>query len=278
MRYRALIAALLAFCLSAVLTACSEGPASATSTEGLTYEQIRGTGLANTCPQLEDTARGSIAVDPSKTYSITGLCLQPTTYFVREESSNKRREAEFVPAKVMTRYTSSIDAVSGTLKANSDGSLTFKEEDGLDFQAITVQLPGGERVPFLFTIKSLVATTEPGSSSITSATDFKGEFRVPSYRTSNFLDPKGRGLTTGYDNAVALPASADSEELRKENVKRFQLDKGSISLQVAKIDNATGEIAGTFESDQPSETDMGSREPSEVKIRGIFYAKVAPAA
>ncbi|MBD2078566.1 photosystem II manganese-stabilizing polypeptide [Leptolyngbya sp. FACHB-17] len=275
MRYRALIVTLLAFCLS-VLTACSD--ATATSTEGLTYEQIRGTGLANSCPQIEETSRGSIAIENGKSYSITGLCLQPTTYFVKEELGNKRREAEFVPAKVMTRYTSSIDAVSGTLTANPDGSLTFVEEDGLDFQAITVQLPGGERVPFLFTIKGLVATTAPGSSTINTSTDFTGNFRVPSYRTSNFLDPKGRGLTTGYDNAVALPASADSEELRKENVKRFQLDKGAISLQVAKIDSATGEIAGTFESEQPSETDMGSREASEVKIRGLFYARVAPAA
>ncbi|MBD1846043.1 photosystem II manganese-stabilizing polypeptide [Cyanobacteria bacterium FACHB-63] len=275
MRYRALIVTLLAFCLS-VLTACSD--ATATSTEGLTYEQIRGTGLANSCPQIEETSRGSIAIEAGKSYSITGLCLQPTTYFVKEELVNKRREAEFVPAKVMTRYTSSIDAVSGTLTANPDGSLTFVEEDGLDFQAITVQLPGGERIPFLFTIKGLVATTAPGSSTINTSTDFIGNFRVPSYRTSNFLDPKGRGLTTGYDNAVALPASADSEELRKENVKRFQLDKGAISLQVAKIDSATGEIAGTFESEQPSETDMGSREASEVKIRGLFYARVAPAA
>lgn len=275
MRYRALIVTLLAFCLS-VLTACSD--ATATSTEGLTYEQIRGTGLANSCPQIEETSRGSIAIEAGKSYSITGLCLQPTTYFVKEELVNKRREAEFVPAKVMTRYTSSIDEVSGTLTANPDGSLTFVEEDGLDFQAITVQLPGGERIPFLFTIKGLVATTAPGSSTINTSTDFIGNFRVPSYRTSNFLDPKGRGLTTGYDNAVALPASADSEELRKENVKRFQLDKGAISLQVAKIDSATGEIAGTFESEQPSETDMGSREASEVKIRGLFYARVAPAA
>ncbi|MGG6269652.1 photosystem II manganese-stabilizing polypeptide [Leptolyngbya sp. AN03gr2] len=272
MRYRAFFVTLLAFCLS-VLTACSEP---AQSAEGLTYEQIRGTGLANSCPQIEETSRGSIAIENGKTYSITGLCLQPTTYFVKEESANKRREAEFVPAKVMTRYTSSIDAVSGTLTANSDGSLTFKEEDGLDFQAITVQLPGGERVPFLFTIKGLEATTAPGSTSINTSTDFIGQFRVPSYRTSNFLDPKGRGLTTGYDNAVALPASADSEELKKENVKRFQLDKGTISLQVAKIDSTSGEIAGTFESEQPSETDMGSREASDVKIRGLFYARVAP--
>ncbi len=272
MRYRALLITLLALCLS-VLTACSEAPAA--STEALTYDQIRGTGLANSCPQLEETSRGAIALDSSKPYSITSLCLQPTSFFVKEESANKRKEAEFVPTKVMTRYTSSIDAVSGSLKLNSDGSLTFKEEDGLDFQAITVQLPGGERIPFLFTIKGLVANSQPGQSSITTSTDLVGEFRVPSYRTSNFLDPKGRGLTTGYDNAVALPSQADSEELRKENVKQFQLDKGKIALSVAKIDSSTGEIAGTFESEQPSDTDMGSRIASDVKIRGLFYARVA---
>jgi photosystem II oxygen-evolving enhancer protein 1 len=275
MRYRALIVTLLALCLS-VLTACSEAPAA--STEALTYDQIRGTGLANSCPQLEETSRGAIALDSSKSYDMTSLCLQPTSFFVKEESANKRKEAEYVPTKVMTRYTSSIDAVSGSLKLNSDGSLTFKEEDGLDFQAITVQLPGGERIPFLFTIKGLVANSQPGQNNITTSTDLVGEFRVPSYRTSNFLDPKGRGLTTGYDNAVALPSQADSEELRKENVKQFQLDKGKIALSVAKIDSSTGEIAGTFESEQPSDTDMGSRIASDVKIRGLFYARVAPAA
>ncbi len=272
MRYRALIVTFMAFCLS-VLTACSEAPA--TSTEGLTYEQIRNTGLANSCPQLEETSRGSITLENGKTYSMTNLCLQPTSFSVKEESTNQRREAEFVPAKVMTRYTSSIDAVSGSVKVNGDGSLTFKEEDGLDFQAITVQMPGGERVPFLFTIKGLQATTEPSNGTINASTDFKGEFRVPSYRTSNFLDPKGRGLTTGYDNAVGLPGSADSEELLKENVKQFQLDKGNISLQVAKIDATTNEIAGTFESLQPSETDMGSHAASDVRIRGLFYARLA---
>ncbi|HEY9655259.1 MAG TPA: photosystem II manganese-stabilizing polypeptide, partial [Crinalium sp.] len=100
----------------------------------------------------------------------------------------------------------------------------------------------------------------------------------PSYRTANFLDPKGRGLTAGYGNAVGLPAQGDAEELAKENTKQFQLDKGRISLQVAKIDNVTGEIAGTFESEQPSETDMGSKKASDVRISGLFYARVEPAA
>jgi hypothetical protein len=30
----------------------------------------------------------------------------------------------------------------------SDGSVNFKEEDGIDYAAVTVQLPGGERVLF----------------------------------------------------------------------------------------------------------------------------------
>ena len=270
MRYRGLVVALLAICFS-FLTACTDSPAQ--SRETLTYEQIRGTGLANSCPQVAETSRGSIPVESGKAYSLTSLCLQPTSFLVKEEGT-KRQAAEYVSTKLMTRYTSTIDAVQGKLNLNSDGSLTFVEEDGLDFQAITVQLPGGERVPFLFTIKSLVATTDPGQTTINASTDFVGEFRVPSYRTSNFLDPKGRGLTAGYDNAVALPSRADDEELLRENLKQFQLDSGKIFLQVSKVDGSTGELVGSFESIQPSETDMGSREPSEVKIRGTFYGRI----
>ncbi|MBF1999122.1 MAG: photosystem II manganese-stabilizing polypeptide [Synechococcales cyanobacterium C42_A2020_086] len=273
MRYRALIVALLALCLG-FLTACSEGPANATTE--LTYEQIRGTGLANTCPKLDDTSRGSIPLERGKTYVLKELCMEPTSFFVKEESTNKRREPEFIAGKPMTRLTSSLDQVSGKLKVESDGSLTFIEEEGFDFQPITVKLPNGELVPFLFTIKGLVAKSQPGLEGINTSTDFEGEYRVPSYRTSNFLDPKGRGLTTGYDNAVALPSRADDEELLKENLKRFETGKGRVSLQVAKVNNATGEIAGTFVSLQPSDTDMGGKEPLDVKIRGLFYARVEP--
>ncbi|ALF55004.1 Photosystem II manganese-stabilizing polypeptide [Nostoc piscinale CENA21] len=274
MRYRALIVAFLALCLG-LLTACSDAP-EASVREVLTYEQIRGTGLANKCPQLTETSRGSIPLDSSQSYAIKELCLEPTNFFVKEEPANKRQVAEFVTGKLLTRYTSTIDQVQGPLKFNSDGSLTFVEEDGLDFQAITVQLPGGERVPFLFTIKNLVAQTQPSLTSINTSTDFEGEFKVPSYRGAAFLDPKGRGIVTGYDNAVALPAQADDEELTRANVKRADILKGKISLQVAKVDSSSGEIAGTFESEQPSDTDLGAGEPKEVKIRGLFYARVEP--
>ena len=274
MRYRALIVSFLALCFG-LLTACSDGPANATT--ALTYEEVRGTGLANTCPQLENTRRGSIPLEQGQEYVITELCMEPTNFFVKEESLNKRKEAEFIAGKPMTRMTSSLDQVKGNLKVEADGSLTFQEQEGFDFQAVTVKMPSGELVPFLFTVKGLVATSAGGFDGINTSTDFEGEFRVPSYRTSNFLDPKGRGLTAGYDNAVALPSRADSEELLKDNLKRFDTGKGRVSLQVAKINSTTGEIAGTFESIQPSDTDMGGKEPLDVKIRGLFYARVEPA-
>lgn len=273
MRYRAFVAAFLALCLG-FLTACSEAPDVADGP--LTYEQIRGTGLANKCPQLGEVSRGSIPIEGDGSFVIRELCLEPTSYFVKEESTNKRQESRFIAGKALTRRTSTIDQVSGKLKAEPDGSVTFVEEGGFDFQAITVLLPGGEQVPFLFTIKGLVAKSQPGLGAINTSSDLEGTFRVPSYRTSNFLDPKGRGLTTGYDNAVALPARADSEEIRRENVKSFETGEGHISLQVAKVDGYTGEIAGTFESEQPSDTDMGTDEALDVKIRGLFYARVEP--
>jgi photosystem II oxygen-evolving enhancer protein 1 len=277
MKYRALIVAFFALCLSLITACSSDAPSADGGRDLLTYEEIRGTGLANKCPQLIQTSRGVIPIDPNQSYTIKELCLEPTQFFVKEEPANKRQKAEFVAGKLLTRYTSTIDQVQGGLKVNPDSSLTFAEADGLDFQAITVQLPGGERVPFLFTIKDLVAQSQPNQSSITTSTDLKGTFKVPSYRGSAFLDPKGRGIVSGYDNAVALPAQADDEELTRTNVKRADILKGNISLQVAKIDSDTGEIAGTFESIQPSDTDLGAGEPKEVKIRGIFHGRVTTA-
>ncbi len=272
MRYRALITTVLAMVLALTVWG-----GAATADNSLTYDQIRGTGLANNCPTVDQFSRQAITIDPNKSYRLTALCLQPTSFFVKEEANRKRQSPEFLPSKLMTRFTSSIDAVEGTLTNNNDGSLTFTEKDGIDFQAVTVKLPGGELVPLLFTVKNLVATSDPSLTAITTSTDFSGHFTVPSYRTSAFLDPKGRGLTAGYDNAVALPAQADDSELIKENVKRFDVGAGSITLQVARVNSSTGEIAGTFESLQPSDTDMGSKQPREVKIQGLFYGRVEAA-
>ena len=47
--------------------------------------------------------------------------------------------------------------ISGKFNVDGSGNVDFKEEDGIDYAPVTVQLPGGERVPFLFTIKELQA-------------------------------------------------------------------------------------------------------------------------
>jgi photosystem II oxygen-evolving enhancer protein 1 len=274
MKYRALIVALIALCWSVLITACSSETMSGTTS--LSYSDVKGTGLANNCPTLAETSRGSIPLQTGGDYRLTNICLQPTNYFVKEESTNKRGKAHFVPGKVLTRLTSSIEQVSGSLKVNSDGSLTFTEDDGIDFQAITVLLPGGEEVPFLFTIKQLVAQSQPGVGGLNASVDFKGPFNVPSYRSGTFLDPKGRGLATGYDNAVALPAQADGSKLVRTNVKLAdtKLKAGKISLQITKVNADTGEIAGIFESVQPSDTDLGAKEAVDVKIQGQFYGRL----
>jgi photosystem II oxygen-evolving enhancer protein 1 len=275
MKFRGLVAALLAICIG-LLTACSEAPASATT--ALTYEDIRGTGLANNCPVIDDTSRGSIPLDAGKGYQFVDMCIQPTNIFVKEEPLNKRQEAEFVAGKVMTRATSSLDQIKGPVTLSDDRTLTFKEEDGIDFQAVTVKMPGGELVPFLFTVKELVASSQPGVQSITTSTDFAGEFKVPSYRGSVFLDPKGRGVASGYTDANALQAENVDRAGNRKNTKRAESRKGKINFEVAKVNSATGEIAGIFESEQPSDTDLGALDPKEVKIRGLFYARLEPKA
>merc|ERR1712003_249689 len=207
--------------------------------QALTYLQVKGSGLANTCPVLDDGVSDLKSLKAGD-YNISKFCLEPTSFEVKEEAISKGKDSDFVPTKLMTRLTYTLDEISGKFKVGSDGSVELKEEDGIDYAATTVQLPGGERVPFLFTIKELVAK---GNLS-----QFGGDFIVPSYRGSSFLDPKGRGATTGYDTAVALPAAGDAEELEKENSKSTKVLKGSIVFSTASVNQETGEIAGVFES------------------------------
>jgi photosystem II oxygen-evolving enhancer protein 1 len=233
--------------------------------QGLTYLQVKGSGLANTCPVIEagTTNLGEI---PSGNYTFDKFCLEPTSFKVKEESQFKGKGAEFADTRLMTRLTYTLEQMSGKMSI-SGGSVKFVEEDGIDYAPVTVQLAGGERVPFLFTVKELNASG--------SLDNFGGEFKVPSYRGSSFLDPKGRGASTGYDTAVALPAAGDDEEFEKENLKSAAGSKGTMVLSTAKYDASTGEIAGVFESIQPSDTDLGAKAPKDVKITGLWYARLS---
>merc|ERR1712115_460621 len=121
------------------------------------------------------------------------------------------------------------------------------------------------------TVKNLVAKSDTDAASgISTKTKFAGGFTVPSYRTGLFLDPKGRGTTTGYDQAVALPAlqAGGDESLFKENNKKFDVGRGSIELKVTDVNDELGEIGGVFVHKQPSDTDLGSKAPKEVLLKG----------
>jgi photosystem II oxygen-evolving enhancer protein 1 len=270
MRFRPLLALVLALCLTLV-TACSGGAKAVDRTQ-LTYDEIHNTGLANDCPTLPESARGSIALDPGATYQLREICMHPAEVSVKGEPANKRQEARFVPGKILTRFTTSLDQVYGDLNVTGD-TLSFKEQGGLDFQLITVLLPGGEEVPFVFSSKELQATAD--GAAISTSTDFNGTYRVPSYRTSNFLDPKARGLTTGVEYAQGLVGlNADNEEIARENIKRYVEGTGSMELSITRVDPSSGEFAGVFTALQPSDTDMGSKDPLDVKITGELYGRL----
>ena len=267
----------------------------------LTYAQVRGSGLANRCPTVESNGTEVPVQAGSK---LINVCFEPKSFAVETETDNGK---EFVTTKLVTRQTYSLAFVEGTLDPNP---ITFKEQDGMDFAATTVKLPDGEYVPFLFTVKELVAKGD--GSSFKPGFTWGGEFSVPSYRTGGFLDPKARGMNLGYDQVVALPAmQADGkggqDEIFKETNKVFDVGRGAIEMEVNKagflmfgflpsssftssaessksfllilqcvchrffqVNQELGEIGGVFVSKQPSDTDMGAKEPKTDGGKGVF--------
>merc|ERR1719486_681331 len=252
----------------------SAGPFTQSEIASLTYEQIKGTGLANTCPRVESPSESAKISISGGNYKLKNFCLEPTSFQVLEEKLTKQGlVTEPVNTKVTTRQTYTLTGMEGTLSSEG-GKLTFREQDGIDYAPSTVQMPGGERVPFLFTVKQLVATAD--TNGIDGTTKFSGKFKVPSYRTGLFLDPKGRGTTTGYDQAVALPAmqAGGDDQLFKENNKKFIVDEGSIDFKVTSINSELGEVGGVFVQQQPSDTDLRSKTPKQVLLKGVWFGTV----
>jgi len=238
----------------------------------LSYLQVKGTGLANRCAEVI----GEGTITPKSGQKIVDMCIEPKAWAVEEEVGKAgKTEKKFVNSKVMTRQTYTLEGIEGTLSTEG-GNIVFKEQEGIDYAPTTVQLPGGERVPFLFSVKELVATGNGGS--FKPGFQMGGETNTPSYRTGLFLDPKGRGGTTGYDMAVALPGLQSGEEgddeLFGENNKTFDITQGRIEMEVNKVNEEESEIGGVYVATQLSDTDMGSKVPKKILTKGIFYAKV----
>jgi len=125
-------------------------------------------------------------------------------------------------------------------------------------------------------VKNLVAKSDVATTEINPGLKLSGGFKVPSYRTGLFLDPKGRGTTTGYDQAVALPAmqAGGDEAMFKENNKKFDVLDGAIELKVTAVNSELGEIGGVFVHKQPSDTDLGSKVPKDLLLKGNWFATV----
>jgi photosystem II oxygen-evolving enhancer protein 1 len=261
---------------AATLVAATQPTFAITSEERaqLSYLQVKGTGLANRC----STVKGTESIGVKAGQKMVDMCLEPKAFFVEETVNDKKGDTktDFVATKLMTRQTYTLDGISGSF-GNDGNKLTFKEEDGIDYAATTVQLPGGERVPFLFTVKDLVAKGANDGNSLKPGFEFGGNFKVPSYRTGLFLDPKGRGMSTGYDMAQALPAYQSGVEeggATEENNKVFDVLGGSIEFEVQNVNLAESEISGVFVSAQPSDTDMGAKEPRKLLMKGTFYGRI----
>jgi len=256
--------------LASVVAPLSASAITSEQFEQLTYEQVKGSGLANRCPTVE--MEGSRIKVPGGA-RMKKMCFEPKSFAVEAETKSGKK---FVNTRLVTRQTYTLEQIEGPLKSDG-GNLTFIEEDGIDFAASTVQLPNGERVPFLFTMKKLVA--KGSGSEFKPGFTWGGEYEVPSYRTGGFLDPKGRGMYSGYDQAVALPAlQADGregqDELFKESNKVFDIGKGAIEMEVNKVNERLNEIGGVFVTKFPSDTDMGAKAPKTMLLKGIFYGKV----
>mmetsp|Transcript_15067 Transcript_15067/g.28344 ORF Transcript_15067/g.28344 Transcript_15067/m.28344 type:complete len:281 (+) Transcript_15067:1-843(+) len=239
----------------------------------LSYLQVKGTGLAGHCAEVV----GEDSIKPLAGSKLIDMCVEPKAFAIEEEvgGKNGKTERKFVKAKALTRQTYTLDLMEGPLTVDG-GSISFKETEGMDYAATTLKLPGGQDIPMLFTVKDLVAkgngvTFKPGYQ-------MTGEFQTPSYRTGLFLDPKGRGGTTGYDTAVAFQALQTSEEgdaiLYNENNKVFQITPGRIEMEINKVNAEESEIGGVFVSTQLADSDMGAHVPKKVLVKGVFYAKV----
>jgi photosystem II oxygen-evolving enhancer protein 1 len=125
----------------------------------------------------------------------------------------------------------------------------------------------------VFSVKDMVAD---GGKSIAPGAEFSGKTLTPSYRTGDFLDPKSRAKDTGVEYAQGLIAlGGDDEDLQRETIKRDLTGEGVITLSIENVDSATNEFAGSFVALQPSDNDLGSRDPVDVKITGNIYGRKA---
>jgi photosystem II oxygen-evolving enhancer protein 1 len=98
--------------------------------------------------------------------------MHPAEVYVKGEPANKRQEAQFVPGKILTRFTTSLDQVYGDLDVDRVTRPQLQEAGGH-------RLPAGHRAAarwrggsvLRFSSKELDATAD--GAAITTSTDFE---------------------------------------------------------------------------------------------------------
>lgn len=120
--------AALAAVFAATVATDSAHALSKSDYNSLTYDQIKGTGLANKCPSISGT--GSINIG-GKLNKFDEMCLEPQEFFVIETTTNKKGQVttEEIPGKMMTRQTYTLYGVEGDA-VSEGGKVTLKEKDG----------------------------------------------------------------------------------------------------------------------------------------------------
>merc|ERR1719443_1075241 len=116
----------------AVAVGIAASPAQAltqSEVDQLSYLQVKGTGLANRCPEV----KGEDTITPKSGQKLVEMCIEPKAWAVEEEVGKGGKTAKkFVNSKVMTRQTYTLDGIEGTL-SNSGGSIVFSEKEGIDY-------------------------------------------------------------------------------------------------------------------------------------------------
>ena len=120
--------------------------------QGMTYREVKGSGIANTCPIIESGSSDVKGAVKAGNYKMENFCIEPTSFKVKSGTGLKSEGGDtsgFSKTSLITRLTYTLDAMTAKFMDGS-GNVALKEEDGIDYAAMTVQLPGVERVPFVF--------------------------------------------------------------------------------------------------------------------------------
>merc|ERR1712157_527408 len=97
-------------CLAVGINACPANALTRSEIDQLSYLQVKGTGLANRCPEV--VGEGSIT--PKSGSRLVDICIEPKAWAVEEEIG--KTEKKFVNSKVMTRQTYTLAGVEGSIE------------------------------------------------------------------------------------------------------------------------------------------------------------------